>query len=137
MRHKSGIAKYSWQLKGDLGAAIEAQKKSSVNYGSELCDIASLVKLFLHHKDKTTIINIIQKGSRYHLDPIPTRTDIDIKVGGARGGPGINTTTTRSGKKIPSKEIPLGTEEPLKETKYMIEDENDKHVCTSIGGSLK
>ena len=38
-------------------------------------------------------MNIIQQGSHYHLDIIPTRTDIDIKVGGTRGGPGINTTT--------------------------------------------
>ena len=52
----------------------------------------SLEKLFLDHEEKTKIINIIQKGSRYYLDPIPTRTDIDIKVGGECGGPDINTT---------------------------------------------
>ena len=40
-------------------------------------------------------------------------------------------------KQIPSKEIPLGNGEPLKETKDMLKDENDKQVCTSIGGPLK
>ena len=54
--------------------------------------MASLEKLFLHHKDKTKIINIIQQGSHYHLDLIPTRTDTDRKFGGTLGGPGINTT---------------------------------------------
>ena len=53
----------------------------------------SLAKLFLRHEDKNKINNKIQQGSRYHLDLIPTRTDIDRKVGGTRGGPGINTTT--------------------------------------------
>ena len=57
-------------FKGDLGAAIATQKDSPVKYGSEFCDTASLEKLFLHHEDKTKIINIIQQGSRYHLDTI-------------------------------------------------------------------
>ena len=82
-----------WQLKDDLGAAIAAQKDSPAIYGSKFRNIASLEKLFLHHKDKTKIINIIQQGYHYHLDLIPTRTDIDRKVGGTQGGPGINTTT--------------------------------------------
>ena len=60
----SGITKYSRQLKCDLGAAIAAQKDIAVNYGSEFRDIASIAKLFLHHKDKTKIINILQKGYR-------------------------------------------------------------------------
>ena len=33
-------------FKGDLGAALAAQKDSAVNYRSELRDIASLAKLF-------------------------------------------------------------------------------------------
>ena len=68
MRQQSGIEKYSRQSQSDLGAAIKEQKDSPVNYRSELCDIASLAKLFLHHEDKTKIINIIQKGSHYNLD---------------------------------------------------------------------
>ena len=91
MRLQSGLIKYSRKLKGDLGAVIAAQKDSPVKYGSGFHDIASLEKLFLHHKDKSKITNIIQQRSRYRLDPIPTRTDIARKVGGARGGPGINT----------------------------------------------
>ena len=91
MRQQSGIAKYSRQLKSELGVAIAAQKYSPVNYGSEFRDIASLAKHFLRQEDKTKIINIIQKGSRYHLNPITTRTDIDRKVRGVRGVPGINT----------------------------------------------
>ena len=61
-------------FKGDLIPAIAAHKDGSVNYGSEFRDITALAKLFLHHKEKTKIINIIQKGSRYHLDPIEEDT---------------------------------------------------------------
>ena len=61
-------------FKGDLGAAIEAQNYSPGNYGSEFCCIASLAKLFLHHEDKTEIINIIQQGSLYHLGTIGEET---------------------------------------------------------------
>ena len=92
MRQQSGIAKYLRQLKYDLIASIAAQKDSPVNYGSEFRDIASLAKLFLHHKDKTNMVNIIQKGSNYHLNPITIRTDIDRKFRGVQGVPGINTT---------------------------------------------
>ena len=34
MRQQLGIAKYSQQFKGDLGAAIAEQNDSPVNYGS-------------------------------------------------------------------------------------------------------
>ena len=37
---------------------------------------------------------------------------------------------------IPSKDIPSGTGEPLKETKKIIEDENEKQVRTSTVGPL-
>ena len=57
-------------LKGDLGAAIAAHKDIRVNYGSEFRDTTALAQLFLHHEDKTKIINIIKHGSRYHLDTI-------------------------------------------------------------------
>ena len=45
---------------GDLGAAIETQKCSSLNYGSEFRDTADLSELFHYHEDKINIINIIQ-----------------------------------------------------------------------------
>ena len=57
-------------LKGDLGAAIAAHNNIPVNNGSEFHNMTSLAKLFLHHEGKTKIINIIQQGSRYHLDTI-------------------------------------------------------------------
>ena len=57
-------------FKGDLGASILDHKDSPVNYGSESHDTTSLAQLFLHHKYKTKIINIIKHGSRYHLNPI-------------------------------------------------------------------
>ena len=41
------------------------------------------------------------------------------------------------GKQIPSKEIPSGAGEPLKETKNILEDEHDKQVRMSIGGQLE
>ena len=47
------------------------------------------------------------------------------------------TSKERFGKQIPSKYIASGTVEPLKETKKMPEDENDKQVCMSTGGTLK
>ena len=40
-------------------------------------------------------------------------------------------------KHIPSKKIPSGTEEPLKETKMMHKDKNDKQVRTITGGAVK
>ena len=58
----------------DLGAAIGAHKEIPVNYGSEFCNIASLEKLFLHHEDKTNIINIIRQGSCYHLTLVKEET---------------------------------------------------------------
>ena len=57
-------------FKDDLDAAVAAHKDSPVKYGSKFCDIVSLAKLFIHHKDKTKIINIIHQGSCYHLDII-------------------------------------------------------------------
>ena len=47
-------------FKGDLGAEIAAHKDSPVNYGPEFRNTTALAKLFLHHEDKTKIINIIQ-----------------------------------------------------------------------------
>ena len=47
------------------------------------------------------------------------------------------TSKERVGKNIPSKEISLRTGEPLKETKNMLEKENDKQVRMSIGGQLE
>ena len=71
------------ELKGGLGAAVAAQKYIPLNYGSEFHDISSLEKLFLHHEDKTKIINIIQQGYCYHLDPIEEETrksDLDAMI---------------------------------------------------------
>ena len=70
-------------FKGDLGAAIEEQKDRLVNSESGLRNISSVAKLFLHHEDKTKIINIIQKGSRYHLNPIEEeirKSDLDAMI---------------------------------------------------------
>ena len=70
-------------FKGDLGTAIAAHKDSPVNYGSEICYITALEKIFLHHKDNTKIINIIKHGSRYHLDPIDEgkrKPDLDSMI---------------------------------------------------------
>ena len=70
-------------FRGDLGAAIAAHKEIPVNYGSEFHDTSALAKLFLHHEDKTKIINIIQHGSCYHLDPIEEeiiKLDLDAMI---------------------------------------------------------
>ena len=47
------------------------------------------------------------------------------------------TSKQRVGKQIPSKYITLGAGEPLKETKDMLEDENNRQVCTSTVSPLK
>ena len=70
-------------FKVDLDAVIEAQKDSPLNYILEFRNILSLAKLFLHHEDKTNIINIIQKGSCYRLNPIREETrksDLDTMI---------------------------------------------------------
>ena len=46
-------------FKGDLGAAIVAQKNSPLNYGSEFRDTVALSTIFFYHEDRTNIINII------------------------------------------------------------------------------
>ena len=84
VRNKTILAVF----KGDLGKTIAAQKDFPVNSRSEFRDIVSIEKLFLYYENKTKIINIIQQGSRYHLDPIPTRTKIESNVRGTQGGPG-------------------------------------------------
>ena len=48
---------------GDLGAEIEAEKDSPLNYGSEFCNTEALKKLFYYHKGRVKIINIIRQGS--------------------------------------------------------------------------
>ena len=43
----------------------------------------SLTKLFFYHQDKTKIVNIIQQGSRYHLNPIEEearKSDLDAMI---------------------------------------------------------
>ena len=59
---------------GKLGESIEAQKGIPLDCGSEFRDITGILKLFSHHEDKYIIVNIIQKGSRYHLSPIEEAT---------------------------------------------------------------
>ena len=51
-------------FKGDLGTSIAAQKDIPFNFGSELRETTALAQLFLHHEDKTKIINIIKHGHR-------------------------------------------------------------------------
>ena len=62
---------------------MAAQQDSSVNYRSEFGNIVPLAKLFLHHMDKTNIINIIKQGYCYHINPIEEETrksDLDTML---------------------------------------------------------
>ena len=61
-------------FKGNLGASIVSHKNSPVNYRSEFRNTTALAQLFLHHEDKTKMINIIKHRSCYHLDPIEEET---------------------------------------------------------------
>ena len=68
---------------GDLGASLAAQNNSPLNYESEFCNTAELTKLFYYHEERVNIINIILKGSCYHLDPIEEETqksDLDAMI---------------------------------------------------------
>ena len=60
-----------------------AHKEIPVNYGSEFRNTKALAQLFLHHKDKTKIINIIKHRSCYHLDRIKEesrKSDLDTMI---------------------------------------------------------
>ena len=94
-----------------------AHKDSPVNCGSEFRDIASLEFLTLHHEDKTKIINIIQQGSRYHLNPIEEgkrKSDLDAMI--IRGNHKSSHSVLNSAAldKAISKDIDHGWEFPLK-----------------------
>ena len=68
---------------GALGTEIATQKGIPLNCRTEFRDTADLSKLFHYHKDKIKIINIIQQGSCYHLDPIEEETqksDLDAML---------------------------------------------------------
>ena len=58
----------------NLGEAMESQKGSPLDHGSEFRHIAWITKLFSHHEDKDIIVYIIQKGLPYHLSPIEEAT---------------------------------------------------------------
>ena len=127
------------KLKGDLSAEVAVQKDSPVNYGSEFHDLASLAKLFLHHEENIKIINIIQQGSRYHLDPIPTRTDIYRKVGGERGEPDINNTpllTTRRDRESGAAELEVHERSQVKKESSPTRTDRDSGAAFSgVGGA--
>ena len=53
---------------------MESQKLIPLYYGSEFWDITGITKLFGHHEDKYIIVDIIQKGLRYHLSQIEEAT---------------------------------------------------------------
>ena len=103
-------------FKGDLGSAIVAHKDSPMNYGSEFRDKTALAQLFLHHEDKTKIINIIKHGSRYHLDPIEEKTrklDLDAMILRVKHKPSQSVLNAAALNKAISKEIDHGWELPL------------------------
>ena len=49
---------------------MEARKGIPLYYGPEFRDITGITKLFSHHEDRNRIVDIIQKGLRYHLSLI-------------------------------------------------------------------
>ena len=59
---------------GKLDVEMESQKESPLYYGSEFRDITGIIKLFSHDEEKYRIVDIIQKGSRYHISPIKEAT---------------------------------------------------------------
>ena len=93
---------------GELGAEISAQKGNPFNYGSEFCDTADFKKLFYYHEDKINIINIIQKGLRYHIDPIKEETrksDLDAMILGGNHKPSHPEMNSAALEKVIIKEI--------------------------------
>ena len=61
-------------FKGNLGADIAAQNYIALKYISEFRNTVELSILSYYHEDKRNIINIIQQGLSYHLDPINRKT---------------------------------------------------------------
>ena len=93
-----------------------AHKDSPVKYGSELHNIMSLGKLLLYHEDKTNIINIIQKGSHYHLNPIKEETrksDLDAMIPRGNHKSSHSVLNSAALEKSISKEIDHGWALPL------------------------
>ena len=66
-----------------MGASIEAQTGSPIEYGSEFLDITGIKNLFHYHKDNDRIDDIIQKVLRYHLSQIkdaPSKLDLEYML---------------------------------------------------------
>ena len=104
------------EFKGDLGAEIAVHKDIPVNYGSEFRDTTALEKLLLHHEDKNKIINIIQQGSCYHLDPIEEETrksNLDAMIIGGNHKSSHSVLNSDALEKAISKEIYHGWALPL------------------------
>ena len=91
-------------------------KDSPVNYGSEFRDITALEKIFLHHEDKTKIINIIQQGSCYHLNPIKEvtrKSDLDAMILRGNHKSSLSVINSAALDKAISKDIDHGWTLPL------------------------
>ena len=55
---------------GSLAAALDSQQDSTVGYGSEFCDEATLSPLFTRHPNWYPMTQILQHGSKWPLEPL-------------------------------------------------------------------
>jgi hypothetical protein len=55
---------------GSLAASLESQRDSTVGYGSEFRDEATLSHLFARHPNWNRMIEILRHGSKWPLEPL-------------------------------------------------------------------
>jgi hypothetical protein len=56
--------------KGSLATLLESQRYSTVGYGSEFCDEATLSHLFSRHPNWNRMTQILRNGSEWPLEPL-------------------------------------------------------------------
>ena len=66
--------------KGSLAASLESQRDSTVGYGSEVRNEATLYHLFARHPNWNRMTPILRNGSEWPLEPLDKdsrRVDVD------------------------------------------------------------
>ena len=58
----------------NINKTLESQEGVSLDHVSELKYLLYLITLFRHHDYRKRILDVIQKGYRYHLSPIKEAT---------------------------------------------------------------
>ena len=68
---------------GNLVEELKVLQGSSLHYGSEFQGTTGIANLIHHHEDRDKVINIIKKGSQYHMSPIKevtSKSDLFVMI---------------------------------------------------------